>query len=100
MLPKYAARVKDSHFCPQFSGNVAHLGGKIEEPGIETVLIGGKPAAVAGTVCKCEAGGPHAIKSGSKTVLINGMQAARLGDPTVHPGGMIISGYEKVIIGD
>lgn len=100
MPAKFAARVRDFHFCPLFSGSVAHAGGKIEEPGIISVMIGGKAAAVVGTICTCAAGGPHAIKSGSQSVLIEGRPAARVGDPTAHQGGMIITGCGNVIIGD
>ena len=43
-------------------------------------------------------GPPDSIVSGSATVLIGGMPAARLGDPTAH-GGSIILGEFTVLIG-
>jgi hypothetical protein len=38
------------------------------------------------------------IAMGSPTVLIGNMMAARLGDPTVH-GGVIVMGLPTVMIG-
>jgi uncharacterized Zn-binding protein involved in type VI secretion len=38
------------------------------------------------------------IAMGSVTVLIGGLPAARLGDPTVH-GGVIVMGWPTVLIG-
>jgi uncharacterized Zn-binding protein involved in type VI secretion len=80
-----------------FTGLVPHVGGPVLPPGVPTVLIGGMPAAVVGTMCMC-AGPPDVIAMGSTTVLIGGRPAARLGDPTVH-GGVIVSGMPTVLIG-
>lgn len=55
------------------------------------------PAARVGDTLVC-AGGPDVIAVGSATVLIGGMNAARLGDMTVH-GGAITTGFPGVIIG-
>jgi uncharacterized Zn-binding protein involved in type VI secretion len=62
------------------------------------VIIGGKPAAVVGTLCTC-AGPPDTITKGSQTVLIGGTGAARMGDTTAHQGA-ITGGLSSVIIGD
>jgi uncharacterized Zn-binding protein involved in type VI secretion len=85
------------HVCPMFTGVVPHVGGPVLPPGSATVLIGGAPAAVVGTMCTC-AGPPDVIASGSSTVLIGGMPAARMGDPTAH-GGSIVLGCATVLIG-
>jgi uncharacterized Zn-binding protein involved in type VI secretion len=66
-----AARVTDMHTCPMVTGVVPHVGGPILPPGAPTVL----------------------------TVLIGNLMAARLGDPTVH-GGVIILGEMTVMIGE
>ena len=95
----FAARVTDNHSCPLSnpgSGN-PHVGGPITGPGVSTVLIGNKPAAVVGDQCTCT-GPPDFIQQGSGTVLINNRAAARQGDPTTH-GGTITGGLSSVIIG-
>jgi len=43
-------------------------------------------------------GPPDVILMGSPTVLIGGLQAARVLDPTAH-GGMIVLGWPTVLIG-
>jgi len=86
-----AARVDDSHSCP------AHVGGPILPEGCPTVVIGGKPAARIGDMCKCE-GPTDMIRTGAPTVLIGGLPAARLGDLTRH-GGLVTSGFPTVLIG-
>jgi uncharacterized Zn-binding protein involved in type VI secretion len=60
-------------------------------------LIGGQPAAVVGDICTC-VGPPDSIANGSMTVTFGGRPAARMGDPTVH-GGMIMVGLPTVLIG-
>jgi uncharacterized Zn-binding protein involved in type VI secretion len=93
-----AARVGDNHTCPLVTELVVHSGGPILPPGIPSVLIGGKPAAVVGTIVHCK--GPlDSIVKGSSSVRIGGQPAARLGDLTAH-GGTITSGCATVIIGD
>jgi len=72
----FAARVGDPTGHP----------GMITGPGVETVLIGGQPAAVAGDMHACSMptpDGPHPpspFTLGSLTVLISGRQALRVGD--------------------
>lgn len=95
-----AARITDLHVCPMVSpppAAVLHIGGPIVGPGMPTVLIGGRPAAVVGDMAVC-VGPPDSIVKGSGTVLKGGRPAARLGDSTAH-GGSIVLGYPTVIIG-
>jgi uncharacterized Zn-binding protein involved in type VI secretion len=95
-----AARVTDMHVCPMLTPAlppIPHVGGPLLPPGAPTVLIGGLPAAVVGTLCLC-VGPPDVIIMGSTTVLIGGQPAARLGDSTAH-GGTIVAGSPTVMIG-
>lgn len=88
------------HTCPmQTPGTppVPHVGGPVVGPGVQTVLIGGMPAAVVGDSCVC-VGPPDTIIKGSATVLINKKSAARMGDSTAH-GGTIALGCPTVQIG-
>jgi uncharacterized Zn-binding protein involved in type VI secretion len=91
----------DQVVCPQFAGPVPHVGGPITPLACcTTVVIGGRPAAVAngaGVVCAVPA--PNGIAMGSLTVLLGGMPAARVGDPTVHGGTVVGPGCPTVIIG-
>lgn len=97
-MPRYAARILDS---------TTH-GGIIIGPGIPTVIIGGRWAAVgtgAGPgdthVCPNPPTGPHPptpIVGGSKTVFLSGRPAARVDDAT-GCGATIITGATNVIIG-
>jgi uncharacterized Zn-binding protein involved in type VI secretion len=80
------------------SGVVPHVGGPLLPPGAPTVLIGGLPAAVLGTLATC-AGGPATVILGSMTVLIGGQPAARVGDSTAHGGAIVPPGCPTVIIG-
>jgi len=82
-------------------GDLTTHGGTITGPGVPTVLIGGKPAAVAGDLHACSlppAGHQPTVSpfpSGSATVLVTGRPALRttdvsgcgamaaVGDPTV-----------------
>lgn len=92
-----AARVTDTHTCPQATGLVPHVGGPILPPGCPTVLIGYMPAARMGDMATC-VGPPDTIAMGSATVMIGNMPAARMGDQTAH-GGVIVIGCPTVIIG-
>lgn len=91
---KPAARVMDYTAHP----------GQIAGPGVSTVLIGGKPAAVSGDTHTCmfpPTAGPHpptSIVQGSGTVQIGGKPAARIGDLT-GCGAPIVSGMATVLIG-
>lgn len=59
-------------------------GGTVIGPGVPTVLIGGKPAAVLGDLHSCVIPPPHPpvtpFVAGSATVLIGGKPALRVGD--------------------
>jgi len=93
-----AARITDMHVCPMVTGVVPHVGGPILPPGAPTVLIDFLPAATVTTMATC-VGPPDMIVMGSVGVMINFLPAARLLDPTVH-GGMIMMGSPTCIIGE
>jgi uncharacterized Zn-binding protein involved in type VI secretion len=76
---------------------VPHVGGPILPPGCPTVLIGCLPAACVGDMATC-VGPPDAIVMGAFNVLVGGRPAARMGDPTVH-GGVIVVGCFNVLVG-
>ena len=57
----------------------------------------GYHGARVGDIATC-VGPPDTIVKGSATVLIGGMPAARIGDPTAH-GGQIVTGLPTVLIG-
>src|SRR3954471_9997329 len=92
-----AARVGDMHVCPMVTGVVPHVGGPILPAGCPTVLIGFMPAARVGDMATC-VGPPDMIAMGGASTPIGGQPAARLGDPTIH-GGMIVMGFPTVLIG-
>ncbi len=97
-----AACVGDMHVCPMVTPAVVpvpHVGGPILPAGAAfNVLIGGRPAAVMGTMCVC-VGPPDVIIRGSMGVLFGGRPAARMGDNTAH-GGTIVIGNPTVLIGE
>jgi uncharacterized Zn-binding protein involved in type VI secretion len=93
-----AARVTDMHVCPMVTAIVPHVGGPIIPPGQPTVLIDFLPAATVTNMLMC-VGPPDMIVMGSIGVMICFLPAARLGDPTVH-GGVIILGSFTCIIGE
>lgn len=100
-MGKPAARVGDMHVCPMVTPGVPpipHVGGPILPPGAPNVLIGGVPAATAGSMCTCT-GPPDVIAMGSTGVMIGGKPAARMGDTTAH-GGSIVMGLPTVLIGE
>jgi uncharacterized Zn-binding protein involved in type VI secretion len=76
---------------------VPHVGGPIVGPGAPTVLIGDLPAARVTDMATC-VGPPDMIVMGSLTVLTEEMPQARILDPTVH-GGMIVLGEFTVLVG-
>lgn len=96
-MPGPAATIGSMHVCPMCTGTTPHVGGPVSGPGVPTVLIGGKPAAVMGDMCVC-AGPPDTIVQGCGTVLIGGKPAATVGDMTAH-GGSITVGEPTVLIG-
>lgn len=95
-----AARLSDMHTCPLvMPGPVPHVGGPILPPCATTVIIGGMPAARVSDMAICPPAGPDPIVKGSISVFINYLPAARLGDTTAH-GGVIVTGFPTVLIGD
>ncbi len=85
-------------------GDTSTHGGTVVGPGMATVLIGGKPAAVAGDmhVCSLPPNGHQptasAFPGGSATVLIGGMPALRTTDACIC-GAMAAVGDPTVVIG-
>jgi uncharacterized Zn-binding protein involved in type VI secretion len=66
--------------------------------GAATVLICKRAAARVSDKATCH--GPNdTISTGSNTVLIQGLPAARIGDKTAH-NGVIVQGAQSVLIGD
>ncbi|WP_282036630.1 PAAR domain-containing protein [Saccharicrinis aurantiacus] len=96
-MPGPAATVTSMHVCPMVTGYIPHVGGPVSGPGVPTVLIGSKPAAVMGDMCVC-VGPPDTIVQGEATVLIGGKPAATMGSMTAH-GGSITVGEPTVLIG-
>jgi uncharacterized Zn-binding protein involved in type VI secretion len=99
-----ALRAGDTAMCSLSDGPKPHGGGVITPAAaVQTVLIGGMPAAVANKTpggIPCVSPLPNGIAMGSMTVLIGGFPAARLGDQSMH--GMPIApgpGCLTVIIG-
>ncbi len=96
-----AARLGDMHTCPMQTPGVPpipHVGGPILPACSVNVITMGMPQARVGDMAMC-VGPPDSILKGSASVMVNNMPAARMGDPTVH-GGQIVIGAPTVIIGD
>lgn len=86
------------------AGDTSNHGGTVTGPGVATVLIGGKPAAVAGDMHVCSLP-PNAhqptvspFPAGSATVLIGGRPAVRTTDACLC-GAMALLGEPTVLIG-
>lgn len=85
-------------------GDLSNHGGTISGPGVATVLICGKPAAVAGDMHVCSLPPPGHLPTvspfpaGSSTVLIAGRPAVRVGD-VCGCGASAIIGQPTVFIG-
>ncbi|RMF38899.1 MAG: DUF4329 domain-containing protein [Alphaproteobacteria bacterium] len=90
-----AARITDMHVCPMFTGPVPHVGGPIML-GCFPVLTQCLPQARVTDMAVC-VGPPDMIAMGAPTVLVGGLPAARMGDPTAH-GGTIALGCFTVLI--
>lgn len=87
------------------AGDLTNHPGVLQAAGaVTTVLIGGMPAAVVGTVhaCGMPSTPPHPLNPvlppGSTSVLIQGRPAARMGDAT-GCGAQIVAGAPTVLIG-
>ena len=84
----------------RFGDQTSH-GGASVGPGVPSVLIGGKPAAVAGDSHVCPIPQPHppsAFAKGSATVFIGGRSALRQGD-VAGCGAAITAGAPTVVLG-
>nr|WP_235299122.1 PAAR domain-containing protein [Portibacter marinus] len=95
----FAARITDMHICPLQTPPIPipHVGGPIVQPIMgKPCLIGGLPAAGAGSLCTC-VGPPDSIIATSN-VLVNNTPLAKMGDTTAH-GGTIIIGCTTVVVG-
>ncbi|RFU18903.1 PAAR domain-containing protein [Geodermatophilus marinus] len=86
-------------------GDLTAHPGVLMPPGVPTVLIGGRPAAVVTTPHVCNLtppAGPHppsvVMPPGAATVLIGGLPAARVGDLS-GCGSPIVAGEPTVVIG-
>jgi uncharacterized Zn-binding protein involved in type VI secretion len=90
-----AARLLDVHVC----GILVHLGGPILPTCSTDTIIWGLPAARVTDKAYCLLGPPAAIVTGSSTVMINNLPAARLLDTTAHGGKIIAIGAPTVLIG-
>jgi uncharacterized Zn-binding protein involved in type VI secretion len=79
--------------------------GTISGPGVTTVLIEGKAAAVLGAPVTCNrprgqtTDGPQSFTQSSQTVQIGGAAPLRVNDSTTC-GARIIVGAQRVVIGD
>jgi uncharacterized Zn-binding protein involved in type VI secretion len=85
------------------TGDTSNHGGTLTGPGVATVMIGGKPAAVAGDlhVCSLPPNGHQptasAFPAGSATVMISGRPALRTTDACLC-GAMVAVGEPTVLI--
>lgn len=86
-----ASRITDLHTCP------VHPGGPIASGSPDTIIAYAPAARVTDRVA-C-GGAVDVVRRGSSNVLINHLEAARLGDPTIH-GGTLATGAPNVIIGE
>lgn len=96
-----AARITDMHTCPMVTPGlppIPHVGGPIIGPCSPNVITGGLLQARITDQCIC-VGPPDVIVKASMTVLVNNLNAARIGDMTAH-GGVIVTGFPTVLIGD
>ena len=96
------AAAKLHHTCPLVMSNPSatphnSAGQMITLTRPSTVMIDNHPAVIANDMCICAEPG-NMVMRGSATVMIDGMAAARMGDPTAH-GGQIDQGSSSVLIG-
>jgi uncharacterized Zn-binding protein involved in type VI secretion len=98
-----AARVTDTHVCTMADPPVPtpHVGGPIKPPCSTTVKTNSLGQARATDQLQCTGSpAPNFIVTGSTTVLVNGLMAARQTDKTMHPPpGAIGTGSPNVDIG-
>jgi uncharacterized Zn-binding protein involved in type VI secretion len=92
-----SARITDLHVCPAVTGIVPHVGGPILPPCSINVMTNALNQARATDQATC-VGPPDFIVTGSTSVMVNGLMAARQTDLTMH-GGQIVLGSLNVNIG-
>jgi uncharacterized Zn-binding protein involved in type VI secretion len=83
-----ALRAGDMVACPLMDGSKPHVGGAITPvAAVQTVLIGGIPAAVAKAIpggIPCVSSLPNGTAMGNMGVLIGSFHAARVGDQSMQ----------------
>ena len=95
-----AARVTDQHVCPMVDpGPKPHVGGPINPPCSPNVQTCLQPQARVTDQATCATPPPDFIVTGSSTVLVNNLMAARMTDKHMHAQGPIITGAPTVEIG-
>lgn len=97
-----AARVGDNHTCPCVTPGtppVPHVGGPVIPPCSTNVQTNNQPQARGTDKLTC-VGPPNFIVTGSATVLVNNLPAARQTSKTMHPPpGSIVVGSPNVLVG-
>jgi uncharacterized Zn-binding protein involved in type VI secretion len=96
MAISFVAQVGSFQACPMCDPK-PHVGGLVIGPGASTVLVNGKPAALANDQCACT-GPPSKLLSSGSTVLIENKPVARVGDQTDH-GGAVVLGCSSILAG-
>jgi uncharacterized Zn-binding protein involved in type VI secretion len=94
----FSARLTDMHTCPMWDFLKPHVGGPIIPPCSTTVHTNMLPQARATDRAQC-ASAPDFIVTGSSTVMVNNLMAARITDFTMHGGLIGPVGSLNVIIG-
>lgn len=85
-------------------GDQTDHGGVVTGPGVTSVLVGGKPAAVVNDMHSCPIPPPahfpavSPFTAGSKTVKIGGKPALRVGDTCIC-GASVTKGEPSILIG-
>lgn len=96
-----AARLGDFHECPSLDpGPIPHVGGAILPPCSPDTFVNSLGQARVTDRLQCLTPAPNFIVTGSGSVSVNGLPAARKGDKTMHPPpGEILTGSADVEIG-
>lgn len=98
-----AARKDDNHICPSVtpgSPPVPHVGGPVQPPCSTNVQTNNLAQARGTDKLTCSGGPPNFIVTGSGTVLVNNLPAARLTSKTMHPPpGFVVGASRNVLVG-
>jgi uncharacterized Zn-binding protein involved in type VI secretion len=99
-LGDYSLVPADRHHCPR----CAHVCIGPAETGSPNVMANLRPAlrvSDTGVHSQCCGSNTWVAVAGSKTVIINNLQAHRLGDPDMHCGGPghMIQGSPNILVG-